>query len=80
MRKFFKQVMQVTVYSENVPLEWDDLNDVYYAIDQGDCVGKVEELSCQQITPAEAAKGLQDAGSTADFFELTNDGRDLESV
>jgi len=76
-RKFFKQVIVVTVLSEDVPLEWDDLRDLHYAIDQGDYVGQTDEVSCQELTPKEAAGALYKLGSEASFFQLTDDGESL---
>jgi hypothetical protein len=76
MRKFFKQVIQVTVLSKDVPLEWVDLSEVERAIDQGDCVGKVEEISSTPLTGKEAADALTEFGSEPGFFRITEDGND----
>ena len=48
-RKFFQQMIQVEILSEDVPLEWDNLHDVAHAINEGDCSGKVQEVSCKRV-------------------------------
>ena len=77
-RKFFKQVIQVTVLSEDLPLEWDSLEEVHNAITFGECSGKIEEISSERIPASEAAKLLMDQASDPGFFSLDEEGNDVE--
>ena len=74
-RKFYKTLIQVEVLSEK-PLEWDTLGDVNYAITQGECSGKVTEVSSETLTGKQAADALIEHGSDPGFFQLTAEGAD----
>ena len=76
-RKFYKTVIQVEVLSED-PFEWEDLSDVCYAITEGDCSGKVEEIARKEINGKECARRLIQQESDPGFFHLTEDGEDDE--
>jgi len=77
MRKFFKQVIQIEILSEDVPLEWDNLENIDFAITSGDSSGKITEISSDQVTPQEMAKLLQEQHSDPEFFGLDENGNDL---
>lgn len=74
-RIFYKTVINVEILSED-PFEWDDLNDVHYAITNGDCSGLVEESYRTVLSSQEAAKELIRHSSDPNFFDLDNDGND----
>ena len=74
-RKFFRQVIEIEVLSEDVPLEWDELNDIEHAIIYGDCSGVVNETLREEVTGPEMAKLLIKQGSDPEFFMLTNKGK-----
>lgn len=80
MRKFFKQIIQIEVLSEDVPLEWDNLRDIDYAIIDGGCSGKVDEISCEPVSAPEMAKLLIGQASDPGFFGLDDDGKDTREA
>jgi len=75
-RKFFKQHILVEVLSEDVPLEWDNLEDIQRAIDD-ECSGSVTEISCDEVDAATMAKLLIEQASSPEFFSLTADGKEF---
>lgn len=77
-RKFFKQIIQIEVLSEDVPLKWGNLQDIQYAISQGDCSGVVNEISTKELNSKQTAKELIKQGSEPAFFQLTETGKNEE--
>jgi hypothetical protein len=75
-RKFCKTVIQVTVLSEG-PFEYESLNDIYYAITEGDCSGEVKTVKANYISGRQMAKELIAQGSSPEFLQLTNSGRTI---
>jgi hypothetical protein len=76
-RKFYRTVISVVVLSEG-PFIYDDLDDVNSAITTGDHVGTVTETSVKTLTGKQAANALLDAGSEPGFFELDDEGNDID--
>ena len=66
---YYKQKFVVTVLSDT-PMEWDNLRDIAYEIDEGGSVGMIDELAMTELTPEEAARELVVMGSEPDFFGL----------
>lgn len=80
MRKFYKNVIQVEVLSEDEPLDSNlNLNEVAHVITEGDCSGQVSWQEPVLLTPSEAAKALEAQGSDPGFFGLTPDGQEADS-
>lgn len=75
--KFYRTVVKVTVLSEGEPV-WDDLDDLHDLIDKGDCVGMVEQDSCEELSGREMANALYDAASEPGFFRLDDNGNPVE--
>lgn len=76
-RKFYKTVVQVTVLSEG-PLENCGLEEIDYAITNGDCSGHVEEVSSTELNGKQAADALAQQASDPGFFNLTEKGEDSD--
>jgi len=76
-RKFYRTRIIVEVLSEE-PVDFDNLNQVHYAITEGDCSGRWEETEVKELNGKEAAVALEIQGSEPGFFGLTDDGEDLE--
>jgi len=76
-RKFYQTKIVTTVLSEE-PFEWDNLNDVAYAISRGDCSGHTKECDHKVLTAKQVVKALQAQGSEPGFFQLDDDGKDVE--
>ena len=77
-RKFYRSVMRVEVLSEE-PVTFYNLNEVAYAITDGDCSGLVtDEVENEEVDGPTMAKLLEAQGSDPSFFQLTEDGRDLD--
>lgn len=78
-RKFYKTIFRVEVLSEDFPVEdVDSLHDIAYQIDEGDCSGKVEHVRSVRLTGKRAAEALREQGSDPEFFQLDDNGNDLE--
>ena len=75
---FWKTVYTVTVLSEDRPLETDDLNEVAYAIIEGDCSGQVEITETTKVDGPTMARLLEEQGSDPGFFMLNEDGTPFE--
>ena len=77
-RKFYKTVLQVEILSET-PVNFDNLADVAYAITEGDCCGTVKDiLNNKEISAKKCAEQLFAFGSEPGFFQLDEDGNDLD--
>jgi predicted metal-binding protein len=76
-RKFYKTVIQVEVLSEE-PFDYEDLADVYSAITEGDCSGKLSTWSQEVLDGKQAADALINQASDPSFFMLTQEGDDEE--
>ena len=79
-RKFYRQVVQVEILSEDAPLEWDNLADIHYAITTGDCSGKLNELIAEEVDGRKMAELLIKQGSDPSFFRLDDEGRTIDEI
>lgn len=78
-RKFHKTVIQVTILSEEPFYEEWDLEDVRRSIEEGECSGKCEEVSREEVDGKTMAKLLLEQGSDPEFFNLTEAGEDADA-
>lgn len=76
-RKFYKTEIKVTVLSED-PYDYESLSQVAFDIEGGDCSGEVKVIKKERLTGKEAAKALQKQGSDPEFFQLTEEGEDID--
>lgn len=76
-RKFFLTRITVEVLSEDSPLEWDTLEDVYHATAYGDSVGACRDEEIIELGAKEAAQKLLELGSSPDFFQLSENGKTI---
>jgi len=75
-RKFYETKVVVTVLSET-PLTGDyNLEQLHYAITDGECSGQIVQESTKELNGREAAEALAEQGSDPSFFGLTEDGED----
>ena len=73
----YKTVIEVTVLS-STPLEHMELNEVAYAITEGDCSGSVDWKSTNGILIGnQAANAVRMQGSDPEFFQMDDDGYEL---
>lgn len=77
MSKFFKTTIIIEILSEQ-KFNNTNLEDINYAITQGDCSGKVEITGYQELTSKEAAAALLAQGSDPEFFGLDENGKSLD--
>lgn len=77
MKKYFKTTITIEILSERKYYS-TDLSKIEYDISYGDCSGKVEVSSYQELTSTEAAKELLAQGSDPEFFNLDQDGRVMD--
>jgi len=83
-RKFYRNIVQIVVLSEDVPLEeglggFATLENIHDMITFGDCVGGNLTISSQEITGQQAADECYELASEPYFFQLNDDGTDAES-
>ena len=76
-RKFYKTVIKVTVLSEE-SFTYNNLADVHNAITNGDCSGAHSTVSVAELSGKDVVKALQAQGSDPCFFQLKEDGEDIE--
>lgn len=75
-RKFYKTVITVEVLSDE-PKDFEGLGEAAYAIDEGDCVGRVKTtVKNRRIGPETCVRLLRQYGSEEGFFQLTAKGED----
>lgn len=77
MSKFFKTTITIEILSEQ-KFNNTNLEDIAYAITEGDCSGKVEVTGYQELTSKEAAAALLAQGSDPEFFGLDENGKSLD--
>jgi hypothetical protein len=79
MTKYYKTIVTITILSEEVPPEWNNLKDIDYLIDQGHCSGMVEATSETEVTAKEMAQLLMEQNTDTEFFNLDEEGNKLNS-
>ena len=70
---FYKKSYTITVLSEE-PIVFDDIEDIAYAINEGPCVGAMEEGVSEQLNGKQMAEALVKVGSDPGFFHLDENG------
>lgn len=78
-RKFYRTVVQVEVLSEE-PYDFEDLEQVRYDITEGHCSGQVTTLPTEEVDGPAMAKLLRGQGSDPEFFELDEQGNDVDDA
>jgi hypothetical protein len=76
-RNFYRTVFRIEVLSEE-PYEYNGLEQLGVDISTGDCSGKVTEEINEKINGETAARLLLEQGSEPSFFQLDDDGKDIE--
>lgn len=78
-RKFHKYIFQYEIVSE-VPLQVDDLNieDLHHLTYEGPCSGRMLETHYVELNAKEAADALIEQGSDPEFFQIDQDGNDVD--
>ncbi len=77
-RKFYVTTLTIKVLSEEPIPSYVELDGIVDEMDDGDYVGKVVETSEREVTGKEMADLLHDIGSEPQFFQIDDDGNDLE--
>lgn len=77
-RLFHKRVIRVVVLSEEPLPEDMSLQDIDEAIGTGDCSGEVIWGNDLVLDSKKIVKALQGQGSDPGFFQLNDDGSDIE--
>lgn len=77
-KMIYKSVLTVEILSDT-PLEDMDLAGVAYAITDGDCSGRVNWQSRNNVLVGkEAANAMIHQGSSPEFFQMDRNGNELE--
>ena len=77
-RKFYRSILTTEVLSEDTPImSGTPLEDIAYAITEGDCSGRTTVKSTE-VTPQQMAKFLIGQGSDPEFFMLDESGNEIE--
>jgi hypothetical protein len=74
--KFYKTVYRLEVLSET-PYAETDLEVIAQDITVGEQVGQLTEVESVTLTPEAMAEAMHHAGSSPEFFGLTDDGESL---
>ena len=77
-RKFFKTVFQVTVLSEEKLVGPFGLDYLAEEVKEGEWSGEMKMLIHKEINGKQAAKALLAQGSEPEFFQIDENGNDLE--
>ena len=72
-----RAIIQVEVLSES-PLGPVDLETLHHMITEGDCSGKLTTVLEEELDGRQAAEALLNQASDPSFFNLTEDGDDLD--
>jgi len=78
MRKFYKSIIEITVLSEDRPCEFNSLGDLTYLINDGPYSGEIVIKEEKVVSSQEMARLLMDQSSDPEFFNLDEDGKDLD--
>jgi len=76
-RKFYKTIFRIEVLCED-ERGFDDLDEICYAVTEGDCSGMLTTETKEVLNGKEMAKELKKQGSDPSFFMLTNKGEDIK--
>lgn len=78
-RKFYRTVIKVEILSEEPYPESADMHQVANDIDDGDCSGQaITIVENQVVSGKRMVKLLENQGSDPEFFQLDENGNDLE--
>lgn len=77
-RKFYRTVIEYEVFSEEPIDDHASLADIAHECDHGDWSGQYIRVESKQVNGPEVAKGLQGQGSDPGFFQLDDEGNDIE--
>ena len=79
-RKFYKTELKVIIVSEDPVPEDMSLSEIGHEGERGDYVVNSNRIASgnEQIDAKQAARVLLDTGSEPEFFNLTEDGEDLD--
>ena len=77
-RKFYVTKYVVTLLSEEPLKSAMSLEEVAYAMNEGECSGEVEAFPAKKVGAKKMAKLLQAQGSDPEFFHIDEEGNDTE--
>jgi hypothetical protein len=75
-QKFYKTLVTVEVLHEG-PIEFDDLKELSNMINSGDCSGQFKVMAAEPLTPKQMAEECLKQQSDPEFFDLDENGEDL---
>jgi hypothetical protein len=78
MRKFYKSIIEITVLSEDRPCEFNSLGDLTYLINDGPYSGEIVIKEEIEVSSQEMVNLLMDQSSDPEFFNLDENGNNLE--
>lgn len=76
-RKFYKKTIVIEVLSEDTPFDFTSMESLGWAMTSGDLSGSVVEEQDQELNGKQAATALLEQGSDPEFFNIDEDGNDL---
>ena len=77
MPRFFRTKFTMEILSEGEFGDALSLEQIAWAISEGDCVGRLSADGVDALTPKGMADALIDLGSEPGFFQLDDDGKSL---
>ena len=76
-RKFYKTILRVEILSEDL-YDFNDLSDIHESITYGNCSGKVHVVAEKELNGKQMADELRNQDSDPEFFQLNEEGEDVE--
>ena len=76
-RKFYKTIIEVTVLSDS-PLQPMSLGELSYETMEGDLSATLDTKKEIVLNGKEAADALKEQGSDPEFFQIDEDGNDID--
>ncbi len=77
-RKFYRRQVTVTILSEEPIPSNLDLGTIHYNVVEGDWSGYTSVGNQDVLDGSQAATALRQQGSDPEFFQLTQEGEDVE--
>ena len=78
-RKIYRTIIQLTVLSEEPLHEGMGIDEIDANCEDGDFCGKADWIKVnEEVIGKEAADAVKDTGSDPEFFQMDDDGNEIE--
>ena len=77
-RTFYVNTITIRVLSEDEPYDFASYEDLAYDVTEGHFVGIVEGIESTEVASKQMVDALYSVGSQPEFFQLDDDGNEVE--